>query len=127
MAPELARLDTGTELQPTAVDVYGIGVIAWELAHVGTDGTYQAPRIPASAFRSQFTITNLGGAVAAEPGRSCFWRGEDLEASVAPRVPDALGAPIRACLEVQPARRPSAEQAQTALQAALDALCSGEG
>ena len=132
MAPEVVSVAAGTAVLPLAVDVYGIGVIAWELAHVGTEESRQTlPRLSITGFagfaqKSQFTNTN-GPVVAAEGRKSCFWRGEDYVAVVEPRVPAALGAAIRACVEVQPAARPSAEQAQTALQAALDALCSGEG
>ena len=120
-APEVARPGTfraaADGAPPLAVDVYGLGVIAWELAHVHTGD--DAPAADAGDAGGDLPSSAQGvfamGSAPLRPYMSntvWFRRRHDFEAEVSDHVPRAFADAVSACLAVDPQTRPSAEEAQ---------------
>lgn len=112
MAPEVA-LRTNASTDPAsfrmAIDVYGLGCIVHDLAHINAAGRADLRSARAAvqeAVQERLTQDVLLSRLA-----------RDFEPQIAPRVPPALASLLALMLAVQPALRPSAERARAQLAA----------
>ncbi len=111
MAPEVAR---GQEIISwEAVDAYGFGWIAHDVAHENTDaGAAQRLAEAGVDARSSLTQTVSAATVAAWAAIRVMMEREraGYESTVDARVPPPLAALLTACLAVEPQQRPSLPQ-----------------
>lgn len=112
MAPEVARRQPVTN-RP-AVDCYGVGCIFHDLAHINTGVEEQvAEESPySSGVTSAVAHTDATSNMVVIIVRRAI---QNFEPCIAPGVPVALAALLRNLLAVDPAGRPSAEEARKCL------------
>jgi len=99
MSPEVARRET--ILNWEAIDSYGFGVIAHNVAHTNTLSDDSVASMPSFSFSVAGSWLLRGSSRAASELDS-----RDFTAVVADNVPDRLARLIYSCLEVSPALRP---------------------
>jgi hypothetical protein len=127
MAPELVLADRYPGSAPQATDVFGLGVVLHDLAHLGV--AVLQPRTPGQSSSSS------SGVAAAAPARAELGSGggegesashydvllaryrAGFEVHAAPHCPPGQAALMRRCLAVDPAARPSARAALEELMA----------
>jgi serine/threonine protein kinase len=130
MAPEVIMAIPGGT--PQAIDIFGVGVVLHDLAHVGifptppTTSSSSSSAEPSADTPLLFGSRDAGGkGIAAMLAR--YSTGYAVE--IAPHCPKALGELILQCMQREPAARPAAgEVLQTMLQlsaAAADAAQRG--
>ena len=127
MAPELLLAATGRYVgsAPQAVDVFGLGVVLHNLAHLG--GAQPDPSSPSAvkvssgeAEKPAEDAKSLPADIAEHWGALPLIMARYLAGfavTVGPQVPPALAELILRCLSVDPAERPNARQALKELQA----------
>ena len=137
MAPEVAQETVIEDFK--AIDAYGVGMILLDLAQVNTDAGAAArvAALPSARTPTPSSATNatpLGTAFTATGQESAVsGLAPDLQVllqrassgfitAVDARVPEPFAAVIRACVAVQPAARPTAQEAQQLLEAAARAM-----
>ena len=151
MAPELILTDQFKNSAPQAVDVFGIGVVLHDLAHLGITGlepktpsppesSASSPSPPAGATVVSVTGTfsdwgnaqvrplpgNVLCSFADAPTQELMSRyHHGFSVDTAPHCPPKLAAVISRCLTVDPAKRPTANQALNELLALTAAEAEG--
>ena len=112
MPPELV-LGTSAGSSPQAIDVFGVGVVLHDLAHIGV-----VPQRPPSSVSSSSTSL--------PPTQDSMMTGGDLKVlvqrhaagfkvDVGPHCPAALAGIIQRCMALQPTDRPPSGEALTAM------------
>ena len=126
MAPEVAQELVIEDFK--AIDSYGVGMILLDLAQINTDAG-AAARLAAAA--SSTTLTS--SASSAQGSTSSGGLAPDLQVllqrattgfvtAVATHVPAPFAAVVKACTEVRPSARPTAQETQLLLEAAARAM-----
>ena len=125
MPPELV-LGTSAGSSPQAIDMFGVGVVLHDLAHIGVVPPQRPPSAggasvsgsSASQRRTQDSTTVTGGELKVLVERHAA----GFKVDVGPQCPAALAAIIQRCMALQPTDRPPSGEALTAmLQVAAEA------
>ena len=150
MAPELIMPNKFRNSAPQAVDVFGIGVVLHDLAHLGINGFEPKTPSPQESSSSspsppgEATVTgtfsdwgnvqvrhmpeNLRCSCADAPTQELMSRyHHGFSVDTAPHCPPKLAAVISRCLSVDPTKRPTANQALNELLALTGAEAKNQG